>query len=317
MHPMNIHLADQDGSTSEHSLELINESLSNGLLDPNTLAWKAGLTEWVPLKTIDGIVCPKPPPLPEIHKKDQLVVAPAPFQKEPSAKKPSYELPSKWVLKKKADQTTESREQSDVVFLEGVEQAWPRLLARLFDYYFIFPLSVIISALIFAFYDFSQLGFMGSILEIVFIAITSVFFMIYYEAYFLSKKGTTLGKIIAGIKVVDQSGNLLDFRNALRRSHQAICHGCCYFIWFPFASLWTFGNQKKILAGGGQLSWDKLVNAKTLCRRLSTARMALLVLGVLSLFCVTLALETAAKIERKKERREIHREEIRKTGKNK
>jgi uncharacterized RDD family membrane protein YckC len=263
-----------------------------------------------------GVFVLGPPPLPEIRKENQLVKEPAPFQEEQSVKNTHYELPNNWSLKKKVDQTPESREQSDIVFLEGVEQAWPRLLARLFDYYFIFPLSVIISGLIFTFYDFAQLGLMGSILEIVFIAITSVLFMIYYEAFFLSKKGTTLGKSIAGIKVVDHSGNLLDFRTALKRSHLAIRRGCCYFICFPYASLWAFGSQKKILAGGNQLSWDKHVDAKTLCKRLSTARMALLILGVLSLFCVNLVLETAAKIERKKERRESLREELRKTGKN-
>ena len=314
---MTIHLANQDGTTSEYSLELINNNLSNGLLDPNGLAWKAGLTEWVPLKTIDGVVCPKPPPLLGIRTANQLGEGSVPSLGEVlHQKRDNFINSSNPIFAKKADHASEVSDQSNIAYLDGVEQAWPRLLARLFDYYFIFPLSVIISGLIFAFYDFAQLGLMGSILEIVFIVITSVFFMIYYEAFFLSKKGTTLGKMFAGIKVVDHSGNLLDFRTALKRSHLAIRRGCCYFICFPYASLWAFGSQKKILAEGNQLSWDKHVDAKTLCKRLSTARMALLILGVLSLFCVNLVLETAAKIERKKERRETLREELRKTEKN-
>ena len=155
---------------------------------------------------------------------------------------------------------------------------------------------------------------MGSILEIVFTAILSVFFMIYYEAFFLSKKGGTLGKIIAGIKVVDQSGNLLDFRNALRRSHLAVRNGCCYFIYFPIASVWTFRNQKKILAGGHQLSWDKLVDAKTICKKVSTLRTGLLVMSVLFLVLLNQGLKTA---EKKMLRQQIVREETNKSGRSK
>jgi uncharacterized RDD family membrane protein YckC len=311
---MTIHLAGQDGTTSEHSLELINESLSHGLLDPNGLAWKPGLTQWVPLKTIDGVVCPKPPPLPEIRKEDQLVKEPAPFQEELSVKKTHYQLPNNWILKKKEDQTPERREQSDIVFLEGVDQAWPRLLARLFDFYAIAPIAGFFCGVFFAFYDFAQFGFMGSILEIVFTAILSVFFMIYYEAFCLSKKGATLGKIIAGIKVLDQSGNLLDFRNALRRSHMAVRSGCCYFIYFPIASVWSFGNQKKILAGGHQLSWDKLVDAKTICKRVSTLRVGLLVVSVLVLGLLHQVLKVA---EKQMLRQQTLREETNKSGRSK
>jgi len=312
---MTIHLANQDGTTSEYSLELINNNLSNGLLDPNGLAWKAGLTEWVPLKTIDGVVCPKPPPLLGIRTTNQLGEGSVPSLGEvPHHKRDSFINSSNPIFAKKADHASEVSDQSNIAYLDGVEQAWPRLLARLFDFYAIAPIAGFFCGVFFAFYDFAQFGFMGSILEIVFTAILSVFFMIYYEAFCLSKKGATLGKIIAGIKVLDQSGNLLDFRNALRRSHMAVRSGCCYFIYFPIASVWSFGNQKKILAGGHQLSWDKLVDAKTICKRVSTLRVGLLVVSVLVLGLLHQVLKVA---EKQMLRQQTLREETNKTGRSK
>lgn len=45
------------------SLEEINERLNRGELDGNEPAWTAGITNWVKLDSIDGVILPSPPPL--------------------------------------------------------------------------------------------------------------------------------------------------------------------------------------------------------------------------------------------------------------
>jgi uncharacterized RDD family membrane protein YckC len=291
---MIIHLADQNGNTSEHSLESINENLSKGLIDPNCLAWTAGLGDWVHLKTIDGVVCPKPPPLSKTPKKNILKPSDI-VERELYLKKEHYELPKDWVIKKTVAQPNIFEQNSDYVLLKGVQQAWPRLLARFFDYYTGALLCLLLLGIVLSIYDFTGLGFAGLIFEYVLSAVLFVILMIYYEAFLLSKKGTTPGKFIAGIKVLNASGGFLDFRAALRRSHAVIRSGCWYFIGWPIFTLFSFESHKKELAQAKNLSWDSLVGATIICKSVSLLRKTFLVLGILVLGFFHLGLNAIGK----------------------
>jgi len=300
---MIIHLVDHNGTTSEHSLESINEGLSKGLLDPSRLAWRAGLDEWVQLKTIEGVICPKPPPLYKIQQKEVSKHSDI-VEKDLSVIRKHYELPNNWTIKTKTNQPASSEDNSVNVLLEGVQQAWPRLLARFFDYYTGALLCLVLIGIVLCFFDFSLFGTAGLVFEYILSATLFVFFMIYYEAFLLSKKGATPGKMIAGIKVVDDTGSALDFRSALRRSHAVIRSGCWYFIGWPIFTLFSFESHKKDLALGKTLSWDSLVNAKVMCKRVSALRKAILILGIFILGFFHLGLNAIGKKMIRQELRE-------------
>ncbi len=62
-----IHI-DQDGEKyGPYNLDKVNDFLEEGRISPTALAWKKGLSDWIPITEIDGVVAPTtdgPPPRP-------------------------------------------------------------------------------------------------------------------------------------------------------------------------------------------------------------------------------------------------------------
>lgn len=61
---MRIHVRLNSGAQETYDLDTVNELLERGALDGDELAWRPGLTTWVPLNQVEGVRNPVPPPLP-------------------------------------------------------------------------------------------------------------------------------------------------------------------------------------------------------------------------------------------------------------
>jgi Domain of unknown function (DUF4190)/GYF domain 2 len=56
------HISHQGSQQGPHSIEEINELISRGELSTADLAWQEGMSDWVPLTSVPGVIAP--PPLP-------------------------------------------------------------------------------------------------------------------------------------------------------------------------------------------------------------------------------------------------------------
>jgi len=302
---MLIHLADQEGNTSEHTLSSINERLEAGKLDPNTFAWKAGLKEWVPLRTIEGVSLPKPPPF--MHK-------PKPPTQESASKENSserlsavhsyYQLPSNWKIKAEEKNNEKETIFSDT-FLSEAKQAWPRFFGRFIDVYGLYIIAIIPGSLIFSALDLGSLGYGGIFAEVVIGYFLFLILFFAYEAGMLSWKGWTIGKLISGIDILTPEMQHLTFKEASTRTHYVIRSGCFYFILWPYIAIPSFLKYKRDLKDNKMLPWDLAVRSKVFCRPVSSLRYGVLIFTAFLLFFSHIAARTYQKMILKQELRSL------------
>lgn len=79
-------------------------------------------------------------------------------------------------------------------------------------------------------------------------------FMIFLEPLFLTKFGTTIGKKILGLYVVDENGAYLTYKAGMRRSILMFQHGQGWNI--PLYNLYRGWKSYQTYKGGKQLEWD-------------------------------------------------------------
>lgn len=134
----------------------------------------------------------------------------------------------------------------------GQHEAFPevrpevRFFARLFDY----ALFGLITGTIFGFTAPSMFDMPNKIL----LSMIIVFIWVFVEASLLSSWGTTPGKWLLRITLVDSAGQKLNFSNALLR---------CFSVWgkgvgigFPVVNLIAFHFSYKKLTQQGVTTWD-------------------------------------------------------------
>jgi len=59
---MDLYITRNGKQLGPYSLDEANKNLRGGVIDSSDLAWHAGLSEWVPLSTVPGIMASPPPP---------------------------------------------------------------------------------------------------------------------------------------------------------------------------------------------------------------------------------------------------------------
>jgi len=58
---MNIHISKNGQSLGQFSLADINRMLHSGQISPEDMAWQEGMPQWVPVRSIPGVVAGAPP----------------------------------------------------------------------------------------------------------------------------------------------------------------------------------------------------------------------------------------------------------------
>lgn len=72
---------------------------------------------------------------------------------------------------------------------------------------------------------------------------------------FMAYQGTTLGKWIFGIRIVQEDGRPMGLKKALKRELAVFVRA--YFLMIPIANLFTLAGAYETLTSEGKTSWDK------------------------------------------------------------
>jgi uncharacterized RDD family membrane protein YckC len=90
------------------------------------------------------------------------------------------------------------------------------------------------------------------------------------NAFLISRTGSSLGKWIFGIKVVNTTSESISFSTALRREWMIAMNAYCLYI--PFISMISRIAEYRKLSKNGVTEWDKELNLTVLYRNMSVAR---------------------------------------------
>ncbi len=195
-----------------------------------TSAWRLGSEEWRPLGELIPAIRVIPPPLPV----QQTSVPSSDRSSEPSRE----------------------HEVSDPAWSDNAPHPWRRLGARMFDNTFnggltIFTVAFLISLLDTKLYEviFTEIGSNRAI-----DAIFTVLAAIPLNALLIGTTGTTLGKWIFGVKILDQNRVTIGFIPALYREGAVWAKGMGLAI--PIVSLVFIWSAYRQLSSTGATSWD-------------------------------------------------------------
>lgn len=197
--------AQRDSAIGPVTWDQLGELLDTGVIDRDTLVWREGTEEWAKLRTLVGDLIVRPPPLPQ----------PPPI--------PDYET----VREQGRAQRTGSagptpRPRSGVLkgWTSQPTAPWRRYLARMIDTWFNGGLTSFLIGVVFysvapisadQFYAF--LGSEGRIVD----AMLTIVIAIPLNASLIGLTGSSLGKWIVGIKVLDKQRRPLGIGKAFRR----------------------------------------------------------------------------------------------------
>lgn len=137
---------------------------------------------------------------------------------------------------------------------------WRRYFARIFDFMIVMPLWLIIlvsfspkTPLVFTMFNLNEFWF----------GVISIFlYVVFVEPAMLSAFGTTPGKALLKISVVDYSGNKISYGTAMKRNLQLWIRGLG--IGFPIITAVTMLISYNRLNNLGITDWDEKYNIKIL-----------------------------------------------------
>lgn len=127
---------------------------------------------------------------------------------------------------------------------------WRRFFARSLDLTIYSTIFETIAALGFRI-NILETGFIYNVISI----LLTLVFMIFVEAFLLSRFGTTPGKCIFGIKVTTKDGHNITFIEGLERTFGVIRYGLGFQI--PFYDLYRQYKSYQDCRDGWQLEWDR------------------------------------------------------------
>ncbi|MBF0466160.1 MAG: DnaJ domain-containing protein [Nitrospirae bacterium] len=160
---------------------------------------------------------------------------------------------SKATNKSKPRAATRPIKRADMYVLEP---QWARLLARLFDLYSLsMPCGFLAGAMI-------KNTFLDGYITQFFFTMLVITVM---ESFILATTGSTGGKYLLGIRVLNAEGKSLTFTEALSREFRVYAYG--FVLGIPIVFLYTMAREYKLLKRKGAASWDSSLNLKVLYRR--------------------------------------------------
>ena len=217
------------------SLEEVSKWISQAQSGPH-LVWTDGMAQWADAKTIAAFEkCYRvvPPPLP-LHV--QEVEKDAPDQ---------LDAPSIHTLR------AEPRETPQSSIVANNVHPWRRYFARMFDIYtFGLMAGVALGILSPSVFNGSS---QSSSTEDQFLGLLMIAAYVPFEAFSLYAFGTTVGKVLYGIKLFPSTGQVA-FPQALRRSASVWVSGLG--IGIPLISLFTMISAYRKLKATGTTTWD-------------------------------------------------------------
>lgn len=183
---MQIYVAHNEKKDGPFTMFQIEEKLRAGELDEHSLAWHEGLSEWRPLPELE--------PFEYFfrHRDDELEDQ---RRRQAAEKAAAYERKSAETVPKSA------------------VRPWTRFWARHLDFFFFLTACLLIFTLL------RNLGWVTTTIA-GFVDIFPMFLLFWHflEAYLISRWGTTPGKYLTGIHILNAEGNRLDLGASLRRS---------------------------------------------------------------------------------------------------
>lgn len=272
------------------------ELLNKGKITKSSLVWKEPMEKWLPFSEVPQLRIPpkpKPPPMPkpeELSEQEDSPFTPPSSEEKEEEKKDTFEYVEKVVFKSPdydgGDTATMDEEYEEV----SQVRPWVRFFARMIDYYIFSILFSLLVSLMFP--DFMEnmskmladqttaegsggANFQALIFVLLF-RVVITFLWVFIEAYTVSKFGTTFGKNLLGIRVVDITGELLPYKDSLKRSYGVWIRGMgCGFALISWLTM-ILGYQK--LKRDGFCPWDKDAGSKVVHTYFSTTRI-LIILG--------------------------------------
>jgi uncharacterized RDD family membrane protein YckC len=139
-------------------------------------------------------------------------------------------------------------------YLQTSGSPWLRLGARLFD-------GFLIGSIITPFVPWKSVSLPPGTERLMSIPILLIWIPI--EALFVSRFGTTPGKWLFGISVLNKDGSRLGFNTAIERSGTVFLKGMGLGVATPFTLAWSFWR----IASYGEASWDRDYSSVVLWHR--------------------------------------------------
>ena len=259
------------GAVGPESTTALLEQLESGSLTLETLIWRDGETDWLPLQRALGLQDNHPPPVPGI----------------PSGTRPDGVGDAK---------KGPSRSKSWSAAVSGYEDIephpWRRYFARMLDTILggaalWFAFGILFSA---ADQDAAHRFFSyvnspdGSLLN----SMATVAFAIAPNAAFIGFTRSSVGKLIFGIRVSNFDGSPLGFGKALKREALVWVRG--FGLAIPLVSLITLITAYKNLNTNRTASWDKDLFVRVSQRKQTSIQMVLNVIGVIAWLAIAIAI---------------------------
>lgn len=252
--------AEGDDRQGPLSVAQIHERIRAGTIGAQTLVWRPGRLAWKPLHQVEELVLPgmrmEPVLLPDF---EPAVVREAPPLPEPRAFDPvpapqfarSEQEPEPWLSDGPVEAPAPQRRPS------GLPPAgpWRRFFARILDVWTMcvpagFFMGAVVGRIWPAFGLWMETPSSTPVLSLIFLPLALLF-----EAVVFGLFGTTLGKLLFGIRVTLHGGGRPTFLQYLGRMARMYLSGLGLGI--PFVTLFTMGRQFFEVNAGRPASYDE------------------------------------------------------------
>jgi len=248
----------QLGPLSEDTLRAM---AAAGEIGPDTLLWRAGMTEWAIATSIPGILVPPP--------------VSSPARSTPS-KPTSWNAP--------LSDNTQRREHTPPP--ANLAAPWPRYWARCLDLLvWTTALFAVLVALVrsgdIQLQIFQPGGLFAGPGGDQLLAWAILPLAIIVDAITYSLFGNTPGKCLAGIKVLDVGGRRLTLGGYLQRNFGMYLNG--FGTGFPFVALFTLVSSHRRAVRGELMSWDQSSNARAFAMSTAAGRTWLTAIAYIAL----------------------------------
>ncbi len=122
--------------------------------------------------------------------------------------------------------------------------------------------------------------------------IATSYIALWLNAVFIGFTGTSLGKWLFGVRVLDANGRVLGFGTALRRELRVLFYGQAGAL--PLLSTVASIVAFTTLQRNGSTSWDREMKLQVVHRRQGTTQAILSIVGFLGLFAIAAGIRAAA-----------------------
>jgi uncharacterized RDD family membrane protein YckC len=241
--------------TASQLLELVKA----GIIESQTAVWRQGLTDWQPLKDALALANGIPPPLPT-----------------------SLSAPASAAIQREEATSAGSSHEALTSSAGGINaHEWRRLFARSLDT-IIYGASAwfVIGAILSVVAPVAQaklFELLGTPAGLIFNALGTVFFAIVPGAIVIGLTGSSLGKLIFGVKVLKADGSRIGCTTAFQRELLVWTRGLG--LGLPIVQLFTMGAAQNRLKKCGKTTWDEQLGTTVNCRANGPLQVALNILG--------------------------------------